>query len=38
MNLPGTFGSPNWCWRMNPEGLDSAPADKLFHMTKLYQR
>ena len=37
MNLPGTFGAPNWCWRM-ATGLDDQIADKLFRMTKLYQR
>ena len=38
MNLPGTFGAPNWCWRMRREGLDGQIADKLFHMTRLYGR
>ena len=38
MNLPGTFGAPNWCWRMNPRGLDDQNADKLFRMTRLYGR
>ena len=38
MNLPGTFGSPNWCWRMKPDGLDGQIADKLSYVTRLYGR
>ena len=38
MNLPGTFGSPNWCWRMTDPGLYGQIADKLFRMTRLYGR
>ena len=38
MNTPGTFGTPNWCWRMTREGLENAPADKLRRMTQLYER
>ena len=38
MNLPGTFGSPNWCWRMTGWGLDGEIADRLLRMTKLFDR
>lgn len=38
MNAPGTFGAPNWCWRTTKACLENAPADKLFYMTKLYER
>ena len=38
MNLPGTFGSPNWCWRMTGWGLDGEITDRLLRVTKLYER
>ena len=38
MNLPGTFGSPNWCWRMKEGGLTEDLAVKLLAVTRLYER
>ena len=37
MNTPG-FPQGNWCWRMLPGAADSALAEKLLHLTKLYRR
>lgn len=38
MNLPGTVGPPNWCWRMNPGALNESVASRLLEMTSIYGR
>ncbi len=38
MNLPGSFGSPNWCWRMKENSINPALAGRLYNLTRLYGR
>ena len=38
MNFPGTFGSPNWCWRAEPGAMNDALAERIYKMTALYGR
>ncbi|GAB4403590.1 MAG: 4-alpha-glucanotransferase [Anaerolineales bacterium] len=38
MNLPGTSGAPNWCWRVLPGALTDAIAARLRELTFLYGR
>jgi 4-alpha-glucanotransferase len=38
MNFPGTFGSPNWCWRVDGAMLDGALAKRIYDLTALYGR
>ncbi len=38
MNLPGTSGAPNWCWRVLPGALTDAIAARLRELTYLYGR
>jgi len=37
MNTPSTIGS-NWCWRVKRGALDDRLAEKLRHVTRLYER
>lgn len=37
INTPGTLGG-NWTWRLLPGELDQALADKLYEMTRIYDR
>ncbi len=38
MNLPGTEGGSNWCWRVRYEALNDTVAGKLRYLTKIYGR
>jgi len=38
MNLPGTVGAPNWCWRLLPGALTDEVAARLHKLTALYGR
>ncbi len=38
MNLPGTCGEPNWCWRVLPGAFDANIAARLRELTWLYGR
>lgn len=38
MNLPGTSGPPNWCWRLLPGQLTDALRDRLLGLTAVYGR
>jgi 4-alpha-glucanotransferase len=38
MNLPGSTGAPNWCWRLAPGALDGSVAARLHDMTFVYAR
>ena len=38
MNLPGTVGQPNWCWRLRPGALTDAVAARLRELTTIYGR
>lgn len=38
MNLPGTSGAPNWCWRVLPGALTEALAARLRELTFIYGR
>ena len=38
MNLPGTVGQPNWCWRLLPGALDDWVAARLRELTAIYGR
>ncbi|MBN1485426.1 MAG: 4-alpha-glucanotransferase [Chloroflexia bacterium] len=38
MNLPGTCGAPNWCWRLRPGALDEDVAERLLELTAVYGR
>lgn len=38
MNLPGTVGPPNWCWRLLPGALTEAVARRLLDLTAIYGR
>ncbi len=33
MNIPGTVGPPNWCWRVEPQRLDDALARRLARLS-----
>jgi 4-alpha-glucanotransferase len=38
MNLPGTVGQPNWCWRLTPGALTDEIAARLLELTAIYGR
>jgi 4-alpha-glucanotransferase len=38
MNLPGTVGPPNWCWRLRSGALTKDIAHRLREMTAIYGR
>ena len=38
MNVPGTVGAPNWCWRLRPGALNDAIAAQLRELTWVYGR
>lgn len=38
MNLPGTVGPPNWCWRLRPGALTPELAARLRELTEIYGR
>jgi|YNPNPStandDraft_1061719.scaffolds.fasta_scaffold01741_4 4-alpha-glucanotransferase len=38
MNLPGTVGPPNWCWRLLPGALGDEIAARLRELTMIYGR
>ncbi len=38
MNLPGTSGPPNWCWRMQADALNEELGAQLKEMTAIYGR
>ncbi|MGB8645885.1 MAG: 4-alpha-glucanotransferase [Anaerolineae bacterium] len=38
MNLPGTVGVPNWCWRLTEGQLTPAIAQRLSELTAIYGR
>jgi len=38
MNLPGSFGSPNWQWRMTRGVLDARLRKRIRYMTQIYGR
>ncbi len=38
MNIPGTIGGNNWRWRLLPNQLDGALADKIAEMCRIYGR
>ena len=38
MNLPGTVGPPNWCWRLLPGALSGGLAEQLLALTAIYGR
>jgi len=38
MNLPGTVGQPNWCWRLLPGALTDEVAARLLELTAIYGR
>ena len=38
LNLPGTVGQPNWCWRLLPNALTDDIAVRLSKLTQIYGR
>ena len=38
MNLPGTVGPPNWCWRLTSGALTGEIATRLRELTAIYRR
>lgn len=38
MNTPGTVGTENWSWRLNPALLTDSLAEKLARMVRMYER
>jgi len=38
MNLPGSIGQPNWCWRLRPGALTGEVAARLRELTAIYER
>lgn len=38
LNLPGTTGAPNWCWRVAAGALDDGVAARLRELTYVYGR
>jgi 4-alpha-glucanotransferase len=38
LNLPGTTGAPNWCWRVHAGALDADVAARLRELTYVYGR
>ncbi len=38
MNEPGTLSTKNWSWRVAPDALTPALAERIRHLTKLYER
>lgn len=38
MNLPGTSGPPNWCWRMFAGATNDENAARLLELTQIYGR
>ena len=38
MNTPGTFGSPNWCWRMSADALTADLQKRIHDAAVLYGR
>ena len=38
MNVPGTVGAPNWCWRLSPGALTDDIARRLRELTEVYGR
>jgi 4-alpha-glucanotransferase len=38
INLPGTVGAPNWCWRLQPGALHDGIAARLRELTAIYGR
>ncbi len=38
MNMPGTVGPPNWCWRLLPGALTDEVAARLLELTAIYGR
>jgi len=38
MNLPGSVGAPNWCWRLSPGALTEEVAGRLGELTAIYGR
>jgi len=38
MNMPGTVGPPNWCWRLAPGLLKETLAERLLELTAIYGR
>ncbi len=38
MNLPGTVGQHNWCWRLRPGALNEGIATRLRDLTAIYGR
>ncbi len=38
MNEPGIVSTKNWSWRVSPDALTPALAEKIRHLTKLYER
>jgi 4-alpha-glucanotransferase len=38
MNLPGTVGQPNWCWRLTPGALTDEVVARLLELTAIYGR
>lgn len=38
LNLPGTSGPPNWCWRMNAGALTAELAQRLYDLTETFGR
>jgi len=38
MNFPGTSDGTNWTWRLSPGSLSDALAEKIYAMTRLYDR
>jgi 4-alpha-glucanotransferase len=38
LNLPGTVGQPNWCWRLLPNALNDGIAGRLRALTAIYGR
>jgi 4-alpha-glucanotransferase len=38
MNMPGTVGPPNWCWRLKSGALGEGIAGRLLELTSVYGR
>ncbi len=38
MNLPGSVGAPNWCWRLRHGALTGEVAARLRELTAIYER
>lgn len=38
LNLPGTVGQPNWCWRLLPGALTDGVAARMLELTAIYGR